>query len=298
MRQVGPTHDYHRREIRLGWILISPCLLFLAVFAIFPVIQTLVMAFQSHAELSLGSGYTLDNFATTLKDQYFWESLWVTVVFVVVTVFFQTLFGLVLAVLANKTFKGQGLARASLLLPWAMPPVIAAMAWRWMANDSYGVFNDLLCRFGLTDGKTVWLGDPQLASFALMALAVWKVSSFMGLLILAGLQSIPDDLYEAASIDGAGKLKGFLDITLPLLKPTILVAVLLRTLQALQVFDLPYALTGGGPGNATETLGIFIYRSSFVKLEWATASAQAVLLMIISILITIVYFRMSRRERA
>lgn len=288
--------NYRRREKRLGYFLLTPCILFLAIFAVYPLFHTIKMSFTHFEMFGMAGGFTFNNFMDTFRDKYFWDSLGVTLFFVVTSVVFQTLFGFVLAFLANKSFKGQGLARVALLLPWAMPPVVAAMAWRWMANDSFGLFNDILTRVGLSDGHTVWLGIPKLAMFCLVTLAVWKVSSFMGLLILAGLQAISEELYEAADLDGAGKVKRFFHITLPLLKPTLAVAVLLRTLQAVQVFDLPYTLTGGGPGNATETLGIFIYRSSFSKMDWGGASAQSVILLAISIVITIIYFKLTRQE--
>lgn len=286
------------QERRLGIWLLAPCLILLAVFAVYPVGRTIVMAFTKTQGFDLAGGFhfTLDNFSRTIANNYFWDSVRNTLYFVFFSVLLQTLFGILLALLANRAFKGQGLARAALLLPWAMPPAVAAMAWRWMSHDSYGVFNDLLHRASITDGTTYWLGVPSLAMWMLILLAVWKVSSFMGLLILAGLQSIPDELFEAASIDGAGGFRAFLKVTLPLLRPTILVAMLLRALQAIQVFDLPYALTDGGPGNATEMMGMFIYRTSFIGQNAGLASSQSLIMLAISMAMAIVYFILTAKE--
>lgn len=286
------------QERRLGAWLLAPCLVLLAVFAVYPVGRTIVTAFAKTQGFDLAGGlhFTLDNFRRTIANNYFWDSVRNTLYFVFFSVLLQTAFGVLLALLANRAFRGQGLARAALLLPWAMPPAVAAMAWRWMAHDSYGVFNDLLHRAAITDGTTYWLGVPSLAMWTLILLAVWKVSSFMGLLILAGLQSIPDELYEAASIDGAGGFRAFVRVTLPLLRPTILVAMLLRALQAIQVFDLPYALTDGGPGNATEMLGMFIYRTSFIGQNAGLASSQSLIMLAISMLMAVAYFILTARE--
>lgn len=287
------------QERRLGMGLLAPCLILLAAFAIYPVGRTIVMAFAETQGFDLAAGgfqFTLENFKEAVSSNYFWDSVRNTMYFVFFSVLLQTIVGILLALLANKAFKGQGLARAALLLPWAMPPAVAAMAWRWMSHDTYGVFNDLLRRAAITDGTTYWLGEPALAMWMLIILAVWKVSSFMGLLILAGLQSIPDELYEAASIDGAGGFRAFMRVTMPLLRPTILVAMLLRALQAIQVFDLPYALTDGGPGNATEMMGMFIYRTSFIGQKAGVASAQSLIMLFISMILAMVYFILSAKE--
>ena len=296
-----PTRLKNRfaQERRLGMGLLAPCLILLAVFAVYPVGRTIVMAFGETQGFDLAEGgfqFTLENFRQAVSSNYFWDSVRNTMYFVFFSVLLQTLVGILLALLANKAFKGQGLARAALLLPWAMPPAVAAMAWRWMSHDTYGVFNDLLRRAAITDGTTYWLGEPTLAMWMLIILAVWKVSSFMGLLILAGLQSIPDELYEAASIDGAGGFRAFMRVTLPLLRPTILVAMLLRALQAIQVFDLPYALTDGGPGNATEMMGMFIYRTSFIGQKAGVASAQSLIMLFISMILAMVYFILNAKE--
>lgn len=297
IRRRRRSHSFYD-DAATAFLLLLPCLIFLSVFAVYPVGRTIQLAFAETGRFGVTkiSGYTLANILETVREASFWASVGRTALFVVTTVAAQTLLGLVLALVANKKFRAQGLARAGLLLPWATPPIVAATAWKWMCHDRYGLFNAILGGLGLTDGRTVWLASPRLAMLALILLAVWKVSSFMALLILAGLQSIPDDIYEAAAIDGASGVRTFFAITLPLVKPTILVAMLLRALQAIQVFDLPYALTDGGPGTSTEMLAMYIYRSGFISLNFGLASAQALMMLLLSLVLVATYFAVAPKD--
>jgi len=282
----------------LGWMLLLPCVVLLAVFAVYPFAKTIMLAFTNTAGYSRDEAirFSLTNVKQMIRDRYFWESFGNTIWFAAITVALQTLVGLLLALLANRVFRGQWLARAAILLPWAMPPSVAAMAWRWMADYSYGLINDVLRRLSLSQAGVYFLGEAAYARWSLVALAVWKVSSFMSLLILAGLQSIPQELYEAASMDGAGKVRSFFSITLPLIRSTVLVAMLLRALQAVQVFDLPFALTDGGPGNATETMAMYIYKSAFIKVKPGLASAQSTVLLCLSVVMALAYLVATSRE--
>lgn len=183
------------------------------------------------------------------------------------------------------------MVRATLLLPWAIPTALNAVIWRWMYNTDYGIFNDLLLKVGLVRTNINWLGQVPLAMISMMIVAIWKTSSFMALILLAGLQSIPNEVYEAAFIDGSTKWTTFKSITLPLLKPAILVSLLFRTMDAFRAFDLPFNLTQGGPVNSTETLSLYAYKVSFQFLEFDYASSVIVMQFAILLALSILYLR-------
>ncbi|MDR7455392.1 MAG: sugar ABC transporter permease, partial [Armatimonadota bacterium] len=176
-------------------------------------------------------------------------------------------------------------------LPWTMAPVLAGQMWRWLFNDQAGVINDLLNRVGLVHGQVIWLGSPVLAFLAVTVAATWGAASYMALILLAGLTGIPDELYEAASLDGASPARAFLAVTLPLLRNAIMVALVLRTLGALQALDLPFAMTAGGPGNATETFALFIYKNTFQFLDFGYGAALSVVLVVIALGFAGTYYR-------
>lgn len=221
-------------------------------------------------------------------DPRFWNSFRVTLLIMVVTVSGSFLVGLPLALLANIRSPLRWLARAALLLPWAMPRVLVGVMFAWLFNSTSGVFNDLLARVGI-EGP-LWLARTTPAVVAANLTIIWATSAFVGLVLLAGLQSIDDSLYEAARVDGANAWQSFWSITLPLLRPAIAVALIFRTLTAIQTFDIPYALTRGGPGRALESLGIYIH-STTLNLNIGYAAALSVVLFVMSLVITIFYLR-------
>ena len=188
--------------------------------------------------------------------------------FTAVSVFFELALGLVMALVLIRDFRGRGVVRACVLIPWALPTAIMAMAWRWIFNDTYGVFGDLLFKFHLvSDPHIPWLASHTHAMTACILADVWKTTPFMAILLMSGLANIPAELYEAAGIDGAGAWKRFWMITLPLLKPTIALAVLFRAIQAFGIFDLVWVLTGGGPAGSTQTIALYIYDTVFRYLD-------------------------------
>ncbi len=236
-------------------------------------------------------------------DPRFWNSFNITLLLIVVTVVGAFLLGLPLALLANVNHPLKWLVRLALLLPWAMPRVFSGLAFAWLFQSDYGVINDLLGRMGVNhvlglilpeawigDRGVYWLARDVPAVVAVSITIIWKTSSFVGLILLAGLQSIDESLYEAARIDGANAWQRFWRITLPLLRPAIMVALIFRTLTAVQTFDEPFAMTGGGPGRTLETLGIYIYKT-VNGLDIGYAAALAVALFAISLLITVFYLR-------
>jgi len=291
----------HRRFLSKRWsdrkvafLLVAPPVLFLLAFTLYPIIRIFWMSMHdiSITEPWLGQPFTgFENYAKAFRDGRFWHSLGFTLSFSTVTVVFELVIGLYLASIANRTFRFRGFVRAAILFPWALPTITNALTWRWMFNQDYGLINGLLLMLGFIKEPLNWLGDSTLAYIAICIVAIWKTSSFMAIILLAGLQSIPGNLYEAARIDGAGRVQMLVRITLPLLRNVILVSLILRTLAAMQAFDLMYGLTQGGPGNDTESLPMYIYATTFVDMQWGYGSALGVLLFIVLLLISMIYIK-------
>jgi multiple sugar transport system permease protein len=229
-----------------------------------------------------------DNYAFLLRDGRFWSALGNTAYFSVVAVAVELGLGLIFAVLLNAAFPGRGWARAAVLVPWAIPTVVSARLWAWLFNPDHGLITHLLTR-----GDVNWLGMPGYAMHAAIAVDVWKTTPFMALLLLAGLQSIPRDVYRAAQVDGASRLRTFWSITLPLLRPAIAVAVLFRALDAFRVFDAVYVLTEGGPANTTETLSIYAYKTLMRSGDFGYGSTLAVMTFACVAVFSAVYLRLA-----
>jgi multiple sugar transport system permease protein len=209
----------------------------------------------------------------------------------------EAVLGLAVALIMNQSFKGRGLVRAALLVPWALTTVISARMWEWIYNAEYGIFNAVLKTVGLIASNKAWTIDPQFAFWAAVIADIWKTTPFMSLLLLAGLQLIPKELYESAIIDGAGLWHRFKRITFPLLIPALLVALLFRTLDSARVFDLLYILTGGGPGFATESLAILTYRSLFVNMNFGGGSALAIIMFAYLMFISFIFQKVLGAKR-
>lgn len=226
-----------------------------------------------------------------LTDSRMWAALYNTLFFTVVSVAMELVLGLWIALLINKQFRGRGLVRAAVLIPWAVPTVISAMMWKFLYDGQNGIVAHLFELTGLVSDMGMLLTTKGGAMFSVIFADVWKTTPFMALLLFAGLQTIPQSLYEAAEVDGANKLQQFFRITLPMLKSTILVSLLFRTLDAFRVFDLIYALTGGGPANSTETISILAYKTMFAQMSFGEGSALAVIVFLCVALISIGYIK-------
>lgn len=212
----------------------------------------------------------------TLVDPAWWNAVWNTVRFAVVSVFFETLLGLIVALVLNAEFKGRGLVRAAILIPWAIPTIVSAKMWAWMLNDQFGIINDILLNLGLISQKIAWTASTDTAMYAVLMVDIWKTTPFMALLILAGLQMVPRDIYEAARLDGVNPVKVFFRITLPLIRPALAVAIIFRMLDALRIFDLVYVLTPNSA--ATKTMSV-ISRENMIDFDkFAYGAAQSTLL--------------------
>jgi multiple sugar transport system permease protein len=242
----------------------------------------------------------IDNYTRMALDGRFWSSLRNTTVFTVASVVLELLIGMGIALLLNQSFRGRGAIRTIAILPWALPTALIALAWTWIFNDQYGVVNDILLRLGLIKTGINWLGEPTLAMIAVIIADVWKTTPFISILLLAGLQSIPSDLYEAHSLDGATAWQSFRQITLPLLMPQILIAALFRFAQAFGIFDLIAVMTGGGPGGATETVSLYVYSTVMRYLDFGYGAALVVVTFLLLVLaVAIASFLLSKlRARA
>ncbi len=270
---------------KTGWLMVTPALLLLILVFIYPIFRSFWLGFftnnlttQLQPEFS---GFA--NYQRMLGDGRFWNTLSNTAIFTVLSVSLELLLGIGIALLLNQSFRGRGIVRTIALLPWALPTAVMGLAWAWIFNDQYGLINDFLLRLGLIDTGINWLGNPYLAMISIVIADVWKTTPFIAIILLAGLQSIPTDLYQAHALDGANHWQSFYQITLPLIKPQILVALLFRFAQAFGIFDLVQVMTGGGPAGSTETVSIYIYSMVMRYLDFGYGSALVVVTFILLI---------------
>lgn len=286
---------YNRyRELRftepeLATMMLTPVMVYLLAVSYYPIVDTIWTSLHANVISGEAQFVGFQNYELLFENESFWNSLIVSLIYTGVSVPIELAIGLGLALLVNRQFKGKMVAQAAILFPWALPTIINAKIWRWMFHGQYGVLNDLLVRTGIVAKPVAFTTFPDLAMASMLFVTIWKTSSFMALILLAGLASIPEPLYESARIDGASKWRQFRDITLPLLKPTILVALIFRTLPAFQAFGLPFGLTGGGPGEATTTLVLFDHKLTFTQLQFGTGSATATVITLIALLISLAY---------
>ncbi len=274
-----------------GTRFVLPALLVITLVAVFPVFYVFYLSLHKKVlTFNISNFIGFDNYITLFADSRFWNALKNTIYFTGVSVAFELLLGLSIAVLLNRAFKGRGFMRAVVLIPWTIPTVVSAKMWEWIYNTDFGILNYII------GTKVNWLGSPFWAINAAIFMDVWKTTPFVALLLIAGLQVIPKDLYYAAKVDGAGNWYIFRKITLPLLMPVILVVLIFRTLDAFRVFDAIYVLTGGGPANTTETLSIYAYKVLFQLLQFGYGSTLSVIMFVCVGLISVFYVRLLSRS--
>ena len=278
--QISPPSidPLQKQERRTGWLLLAPAILVLLSVYAYPILRSLWLGFFTQ---NLGTQLQpefagLGNYLRMAGDGRFWSSIWNTTVFTAASIALELVLGMAIALVLNQSFRGRGAVRTVAILPWALPTAVMALAWTWIFNDRFGVVNDILMRLGLIETGINWLGEPTLATIVLIIADVWKTTPFISILLLAGLQSIPTDLYEAHAIDGAKPWQSFVQITLPLLVPQISIAILFRFAQSFGVFDLVQTLTGGGPAGATEMVAIYIYATVMRYLDFGYGAALVV----------------------
>lgn len=270
---------------------VLPALSVIGLVAVFPVFYVFYLSLHRKVlTFNISTFIGLDNYIYLLGDSRFWNALKNTAYFTGVSVTLELILGLSIAVLLNRAFKGKGFMRAVVLIPWAVPTVVSAKMWEWIYNTDFGILNYIL-------GTDInWLGSTFWAINAAIFMDVWKTTPFVALLLIAGLQVIPKDLYSAAKVDGAGSWYIFTRITLPLLMPVILIVLIFRTLDAFRVFDAVYILTGGGPANTTETLSIYAYKVLFQLLQFGYGSTLSVIVFLCVGLISVFYVGLLSRS--
>ena len=291
------TDTIRRREQNTAWILLLPALLLLLLVFAYPIVRAFWLSlFTQNLGTKLQAEFSgLDNYVRMAGDGRFWQSFVTTSIFTTTSVALELLLGMGIAIVLNQRFLGRSLVRTSAILPWALPTALIGLAWWWIFNDQFGVVNDLLLRLGLIKTGINWLGEPNLARIAVIFADVWKTTPFISILLLAGLQSISPDLYEAHAIDGATPGQSFRQITLPLLMPQILIASLFRFAQAFGVFDLIAVMTNGGPGGATEVVSLYIYSTVMRYLDFGYGAALVVITFLLLVaMVAIASFLLSK----
>ncbi len=295
-----------QRQRAAFWFL-APMLTALLIVAAWPLLRTFYFSMTSTTLSNLYGGEWIwfKNYLSirvldsgkwlmrgTLVDPAWWNAVWNTVKFALTSVAFETVLGLMVALVLNAEFKGRGFVRAAVLIPWAIPTIVSAKMWSWMLNDQFGILNDIMLRLGLIDQKVAWTASTDTAMAAVLIVDIWKTTPFMALLILAGLQMVPRDIYEAAKLDGINRVKVFFRITLPLIRPALMVAVIFRVMDALRVFDLVYVLTPNSA--ATKTMSV-ISRENMIDFDkFAYGAAQSTLLFAILAVFVSLYIWLGR----
>ncbi len=283
-----------------GFGLLLPTVTVLLGVSLYPVIRTLWMSLRDTSPILQDDSFTgWTNLVRLLSDSAFWNAWQQTVVFTGVSTFLETLLGLGIALVLHQSFRGRGFVRAVVLIPWAIPTVVTSRMFGYLLDGQHGIVNYLLLKVHVVDQPVNFLGNTETAMSAIIVADVWKTTPFMMLLILAALQTIPDELSESASMDGAGAWQRFFHVTLPLILPALLIAALLRTLDAFRMFDLPYVLTGGGPADSTEVMSTLAYKTMFSGSEYGYGSTIATAMFATEILIALGFaFFLVRRFRA
>jgi ABC-type sugar transport system permease subunit len=285
-----------RKKIRFSpwrpgpFVLLVPALASIGAISVYPVLLGLWLSFRDTTLASPTDTFIgLGNYRQILSDGQFWNAWIHTIQFTTASTLLETLFGLMIALVLSERFRGRGIVRAAMLVPWAIPTVVTSKMFGWLFDGQNGLVNYLLRSVGLLQHSVNWLGSPDLALATIVIADVWKTTPFIALLLLAGLQTIPDSLAEASVIDGANAWQRFWYVRLPLLTPTLLIASMFRALDAFRIFDLVYVLTGGGPADATEVLSTFTYKNLFSALQIGYGSTLATIMFITEIVIALIF---------
>ena len=282
-------------ERTIAILFLVPAIVGLLVFYYYPIAHTLVLSMfdlDHTADLSAERFVGLDNYVQVFQSKQFWGSIGFTLFFTVVTVGLELVVGMILALSTYWVWhRLTGVLRAVIIIPWAIPGIIQASIWRWMFNTDVGIIGDLFVRLGLTEQPPLFLADPNLAKWSVIVAYLWKGASVSAIFLMGGLALVPRDLTDAAKVDGARGWRRFWTITVPMIMPTILVTLLFRTMASLQVFDIIYGLTNGGPGTTTETLSSFSYKYYFKFVQYGRGSAYAVVTFLLVLIASILYIR-------
>ena len=317
VRIAAPARDHgpnlQQQRARAAFWFLAPMLAMLFLVAAWPLFRSISFSFTDASADTIFNGQSswvgFDNYLEmrvrddgtvrwrgVLVDGDWWNAVWNTVRFSIISVALETTLGLLVALVLNAEFKGRGIVRAAILIPWAIPTIVSARMWGWMLNDQFGIINHMLMSVGLIDAPIAWTARADTAMIAVLIVDVWKTTPFMALLILAGLQMIPRDMYEAARLDGIHPVKVFFKVTLPLLKPALLVAVIFRVLDALRIFDLIYVLTP--QSDATVTMSVLSYREIQQFGDYGEGSAMSTMLFLIITVFVLLYIKIGKVDLA
>ena len=281
------------------YYLVAPAVIFMLVIVAYPILNSFYMSLMDYKLFKISDIHFvgLDNYIAVLQDPVFRQSLWNTLWWVGLGVFFQFFFGLILALLLNEKFRGRGIVRSLILVPWVTPGILIGLMWTWMYDGNYGVINDVLVKLHVLDQYVPWLAQSDTALLSVIVTIVWQGIPFFAIMLLAGLQTIPRELYEAAEVDGASPWKSFWMITLPMLTPTIFVTTLLRIIWVANSVDVIFAMTGGGPGYSTLTLSVYTFVKARTALDFGYASTMSIYLtLILSVVLLIYLYELQKRE--
>ena len=289
-----------KKRKREPWLFLLPVLVVLLLLFGYPLINSIVMAFQNYKLTAPNDIYFngFENFKKLFGDPDGLMILKNSIIYVVISVAGQFLLGLTLALALKKQFKGRGLYQSIVFLPWAFSGFVVGLIFRWSFNGEYGVVNNLLMKLGIIDNNIAWLGTPGYSLAVVTIAMIWMGIPFFAIMILAALQSIPADVYEAADVDGCGTVRQFFQITLPYIKPTLITTVLLRTIWIFNSLDLVVIITDGGPANSSQTLPAYMYSKAFGSYDFGFAAALGVMLMIILGLYALIFLKVTKYDKA
>ncbi|WP_439544918.1 carbohydrate ABC transporter permease [Sandarakinorhabdus sp.] len=289
----GPSLE--RRDALLGLVLIAPTILVLGAVIVYPLLSAIYLSFFSIYTPTLdGNWVGLSNYRELLANGGFWSALLTTAIWTVGTLTLQIIVGVGMALLLHQNILFRSLARGLVLFPYFLSTVVAVLVWRWLFNDLYGILNAMLMSAGIIDAPVNWLGAMPNAMLSIIVVGAWKFFPFVVIAVLARLQTIPETLYEAAKIDGAGPIARFFDVTLPQLRDVLTIVILLRTVWDFKEFDLIYLMTGGGPVNGTRTLPLIVYQQAFGLNQMGMAAAYAVSMMLVMLVFMLAYLQRAR----
>jgi multiple sugar transport system permease protein len=293
MMRAGRVSKFFENEGVLAFLLLAPAMIVIVGVLVFPMLSSFALSFTDLklTDPKSGAFIALGNYGAAVKDPVFWAAIGRTMIFAVSTVLIETALGVCVAMLLNQDFVGRGFVRGLVILPWALPYVVNGIMWKWIFDANYGAFNAALSQLGLISQYRIWLGEPMTAMVLVICANIWKETPVAIILVLAALQSIPGELYEAAAIDGARGLRAFFKITLPLLKPIVMSLIVIKTVWALKEFDLIYIMTKGGPANGTNMFSYYIYQNTFQFLKFGYGSALAYILAILAIGTSLLYMK-------
>lgn len=290
------NYQASKSGVLLSWLFLSPCILTILICAGWPLLRTIFFGFTDATLDNLWDTnfVGLDNFIAIARDQDWWKAVQNTFVITVISVPLETVLGMIIALILHRNFKGRGWMRAIVLIPWTIPTIVSAKMWAWMLNDSYGIINELLIRANIIDEPIAWISSNFTSIVSIILVDVWKTTPYMALLLLAGLQSLPQDCFEAAEVDSIPYRTTFRSIILPLMKPTIIVAMIFRALDAVRIFDLVYVLSSGN--NETATMSVYARRFLVDYADVGYGSAAATVLLFFVAFLAVLYISRNRKK--